>query len=132
MNTEQAKAPTEIDLAAKKFEYLAAGALLSNVLCGYPSQKRLWYLAAKALRAQQERMDPQPLTEEQLKEMAEKPYYHVPLQQSRVFAPGPHWAILPKRVAEKPEDYKYGKTWLAYDHQPGEGQSCIASTKKDI
>lgn len=46
---------SEVELAAKKFELLAAGAPLSNVLYGYPSQKRLWGLAASALREQAER-----------------------------------------------------------------------------
>ena len=55
MNTEQAKPKTEIELAAEKFEYLASGAPLSNVLYGYPSQKRLWWLAAQALFEQAER-----------------------------------------------------------------------------
>lgn len=46
---------SEIELAAKKFKYLADGAPLSNVLYGYPSQRRLWHLAAKALRETVER-----------------------------------------------------------------------------
>jgi hypothetical protein len=53
--SDREKQPTEIELAAKKFEFLAAGAPLSNVLFGYPDQKRLWWLAARALRAEEER-----------------------------------------------------------------------------
>jgi hypothetical protein len=41
---------SEIEVAAEKFRYLASGAPLSNVLFGYPSQQRLWFLAARALR----------------------------------------------------------------------------------
>lgn len=52
-----------------------------------------------------------PLTIEQLREMGGKPYWHVGLQDD---SPKPHWKILDQFVANHPEDYGYGKRWLAY------------------
>lgn len=52
-----------------------------------------------------------PLTIEQLREMANKPYWHVGLQTD---SPEPRWKILDPFVARCPEDYGYGKRWLAY------------------
>lgn len=57
-------------------------------------------LAMEVLREKQERENPQPLTVEQLKERAGKPYYHVSLQGS-----GNEWEILNKRIAENPLGY---------------------------
>lgn len=52
-----------------------------------------------------------PLTSEQLKEMAGKPYWHVGLRSN---SPPPHWVILEPNVAKNAEDYGYGELWLAY------------------
>lgn len=52
-----------------------------------------------------------PIAQEQLRGMAEKPYWHVGLQPE---SKAPHWAILPTQVAMAPQDYFYGKYWLAY------------------
>lgn len=69
-----------------------------------------------ALRSQQERDNPKPLTLEELRQRDKKPVWHVNLLNHdcdcwRIF-----WMI----------DYKdelddYGKTWLAYDQEPKEG-----------
>ena len=56
-----------------------------------------------------------PLTLEQLRGMGEKPYWHVGLQDD---SPEPHWKILDPFVARCPEDYGYGKRWLAYAYPP--------------
>lgn len=55
------------------------------------------------------------LTPEQLREMGGKPYWHVGLQTD---SPEPHWKILDSFVAKRPEDYGYGKRWLAYAYPP--------------
>lgn len=52
-----------------------------------------------------------PLTLEELREMDGEPYWHVGLRDD---SPPPHWAILPSNVAKCPQDYFYGKYWLAY------------------
>lgn len=57
----------------------------------------------------------EPLTLDQLREMANKPYWHVGLQDD---SPEPHWKILDPFVARCPEDYGYGKRWLAYAYPP--------------
>ena len=59
-----------------------------------------------------------PLTLEELREMDGKPYWHVGLQDN---SPPPHWAILPDHVAKCPQDYFYGKYWLAYRYELEEG-----------
>lgn len=56
-----------------------------------------------------------PLTMEQLREMGGQPYWHVGLQDD---SPEPHWKILDLFVAKHPEDYGYGKRWLAYAYPP--------------
>lgn len=56
-----------------------------------------------------------PLTLEQLREMGGQPYWHVGLQDD---SPEPHWKILDTFVAKHPEDYGYGKRWLAYAYPP--------------
>ena len=61
------------------------------------------------LRAQEN----EPLTEDQLSTMAEKPYWHVSLQGH-----GAHWEILEEYVAKRPKDYHYGERWIAYAHEP--------------
>ena len=57
----------------------------------------------------------QPLTVEQLREVVGKPYWHVGLQED---SPKPHWEILDPFVSKHPEDYGYGKRWLAYAYHP--------------
>lgn len=57
----------------------------------------------------------QPLTVEQLREVVGKPYWHVGLQED---SPKPHWEILDPFVSKHPEDYGYGKRWLAYAYTP--------------
>ena len=64
-----------------------------------------------------------PLTLEELRCMANKPYWHVGLRGA------PHWCILDPLLANHPEDYDYGETWLAYAHEPShlnrsEWESC--------
>lgn len=56
-----------------------------------------------------------PLTLEQLREMANQPYWHVGLRED---SGAPHWSILDPLLAYHPEDYDYGKTWIAYAYQP--------------
>ena len=56
-----------------------------------------------------------PLTPDQLREMDGKPYWHIGLQTD---SPEPHWKILDPFVARCPEDYGYGKGWLAYAYSP--------------
>lgn len=56
-----------------------------------------------------------PLTLDQLRGMANKPYWHVGLREDS--AP-PHWSILDPLLAYHPEDYDYGVAWLAYAYQP--------------
>lgn len=57
----------------------------------------------------------QPLTLEQLRGMANKPYWHVGMREDS--AP-PHWSILDPLLAYHPEDYDYGKCWVAYAYPP--------------
>ena len=58
-----------------------------------------------------------PLTLEELREMDGEPYWHVGLRDD---SPTPHWAILPSNVAQRPQDYFYGKYWRAYRRKPEE------------
>jgi hypothetical protein len=51
----------------------------------------------------------EPLTIEELKDFAEMPYYHVELLSNVQ-----KWLILPNHIAQYPNSYNYGKTWLAY------------------
>ena len=55
------------------------------------------------------------LTTDQLREMANKPYWHVGLREDSL---PPHWSILDPLLAYHPEDYDYGVAWLAYAYQP--------------
>lgn len=57
----------------------------------------------------------EPIAMEQLREMGGQPYWHVGLQTD---SPEAHWKILDPFVARCPEDYGYGKRWLAYAYQP--------------
>lgn len=52
-----------------------------------------------------------PFTLEEVRRMAEKPYWHVGLRTESAPA---HWAILPSNIAKNPQDYHYGEYWLAY------------------
>ena len=56
-----------------------------------------------------------PLTLEQLRGMGGQPYWHVGLQED---SHKPHWKILDPFVSKHPEDYGYGKRWLAYAYPP--------------
>lgn len=56
-----------------------------------------------------------PLTLEQLRGMVNQPYWHVGLRED---SGAPHWSILDPLLAYHPEDYDYGKTWVAYAQQP--------------
>ena len=57
----------------------------------------------------------QPMTLEQLRGMANKPYWHVGMRENS--AP-PHWDILDPLLAYHPEDYDYGECWVAYAYPP--------------
>lgn len=59
--------------------------------------------------------DNKPLTLEELRKMANKPYWHVGLREDSA---APHWSILDPLLAHHPEDYEYGESWLAYAHKP--------------
>ena len=61
----------------------------------------------------------EPLTLEELRGMANKPYWHVGLREESA---APHWSILDPLLAYHPEDYDYGEGWLAY-HRPPEGEA---------
>lgn len=69
-------------------------------------------IAVKALR---NILTGDPMTLEQMRDMGGKPYWHVGLQAD---SPEPHWKILDSFVARCPEDYGYGKRWIAYAYQP--------------
>lgn len=125
MNTEQ---------VIKKFEYLVAGVPESNIFFGC-TKSELWEAALSALRAQQERMDPQPLTEAQLKEMAENPFKHwvwienlskpelsAYFQNHSDYTEGIAFCCGYLGTGWHFKYCEYGETWLAYDHQPGEGR----------
>ena len=60
----------------------------------------------------------EPLTLEELRGMANKPYWHVGLREESA---APHWSILDPLLAYHPEDYDYGEGWLAY-RRPPEGE----------
>ena len=78
-------------------------------------------LAVNALRAGGKDKDVptmpagQPLTLEELRGMANKPYWHVGMRENS--AP-PHWGILDPLLAYHPEDYDYGECWVAYAYPP--------------
>ena len=57
----------------------------------------------------------EPLTLDELREMGGQPYWHVGLREE---SPPPHWNILDPFYAKHIEDYRYGKTWLAYRRSP--------------
>lgn len=52
-----------------------------------------------------------PLSQETLRRMGGKPYWHVGLRPE---SESPHWAILPDNIAKNIQDYHYGDYWLAY------------------
>ena len=80
---------------------------------GFP----IWEKDCEALEAAVAALRPtnEPLTPEQLRETANKPYWHVGLREES--AP-PHWSILDPLLAYHPEDYDYGTGWLAYAYPP--------------
>lgn len=89
-------------------------------------------VAIAALRAQQERENPEPLTLDELRKMDGEPVWIVEIEGNRSY-----WAIVQRTVRykcydviymttlEDAYDYGvstlYGKTWLAYRHKPKEG-----------
>lgn len=97
----------------------------------YPSLRAdckdlLFDYVRSALRAQQERENPKPLTLEELRERAGKyPVFCVDIEEDLPFGTSREWAI--EKVHEKlVHRYvwrfdAYGKTWLAYGHEPKEG-----------
>lgn len=72
-------------------------------------------------RTQQEAEENEPLTLEELRGMAEQPYYHVSLQIGGTN----HWAILPEHIAKAIEDHHYGEYWLAYRRPPKENADAV-------
>lgn len=80
-------------------------------------------IAIAALRATNE-----PLTLEQLRGTANKPYWHVGLREES--AP-PHWSILDPLLAYHPEDYDYGTGWLAYAYPPIDREKWTAEWEED-
>ena len=84
-------------------------------LCTDEQVERFQEALYKAIDALKSRPTCEALTPEQLREMGGKPYWHVGLQTD---SPEPHWKILDPFVARCPEDYGYGKRWLAYSYPP--------------
>lgn len=82
-------------------------------------------IAVAALREQEERENPKPLTIEELRQMDNCPVYVVPLIHAELHFDG--WCVLPGGGgdAEVPgceywswELEDYGETWIAYRHKP--------------
>jgi hypothetical protein len=76
------------------------------------------------MEAQQAATDPQPLTKEQLKERIEKPIFIIWYWESEKKWVKQGWIIIDKGDMDSAfidgwNKHKYGKTWLAYDHEPG-------------
>lgn len=69
--------------------------------------------AIQALREKLEWENPQPLGLEELGNMSGEPYFHISLNGNKN-----EWVILDKHISEHPQDYNYGKTWLAYRYKP--------------
>lgn len=82
--------------------------------CLYPDDFPAIELALAALRAQQERENPKPLTLEQLKEREGKPVYIIDTYHGGMKI----WNIWDDSMDEE-EEREYGKTWNAYDYEPG-------------
>jgi hypothetical protein len=91
----------------------------------YANSIRLENLKIEALREKQERMNPKPLTLEELREQIGKPAY------IKLFDPDEEFWVLRNswvdtRVPEPNilfhmrwySHKDYGKTWIAYDHEP--------------
>ena len=88
-------------------------------------------MGADALRAQQERENPKPLTPDELKEMDGEPVWIIPLCVDTGWTA--QWRIYTVRepVTVNAKSYgwyglhlkDYGKTWVAYRHKPKEGQA---------
>jgi len=89
---------------------------LQHVNIADPTYSEAVDLAITVLRAYDEAERNDPLTPDDLREMGGEPYWHVGLRPE---SPAPHWAILPENVAKYPQDYFYGKNWLAYRKKRG-------------
>jgi len=91
--------------------YLSASLVLFhwNECHPYPIE---YELLKTALKEKQARENPKPLTVEQVKKRADKPYWHKSLIQKHE-----GWAILGEHIAKNPNDYHYGERWLAYDYE---------------
>ena len=91
----------------------------------YEKQQDMLIKATQALRAQQERENPKPLTLEELREMDEEPVWCVWLDTQKA-----EWRILhvgeigvsAENWQDALWDSQYGKTWLAYAHPPKEDE----------
>ena len=86
-------------------------------------------LARIALREQEERENPKPLTIEELKQVDICPVYVVPLDHDYrhyggwcVFYGGPATAAIPGVDHWDWELVDYGETWIAYRHKPPKGE----------
>lgn len=85
--------------------------------------------AIAALREQEERENPKPLTIEELRQMDGEPVYVIPLEKSLKDKSWEEWCVMDGDEAEVPGiEYwswnlsAYGKTWIAYRHKPKEVQ----------
>lgn len=94
-----------------------------------PGARGMYEKAIAALRAQQERENPKPLTLDELRQMDGEPVWVVPL------GPNPDWVshwclyhdgyVYPNSVTRKGVMYfyyteRYGEAWLAYRYKPKE------------
>lgn len=108
---------TETEKAIAFFQHKAA----MKRAAGY-AEAGHYDLALSALREKQERENPKPLTLDELRDRNGKPIYIV----SKEF--GDSWEIASydkRRFFGRGLCYwldDYGKTWLAYDHEPKEAQ----------
>ncbi len=95
---------------------------------GFWKDKELFDIAIAALRAQQERENPKPLTLEELREMHGEPVW----VQSPDLPKYGRWAIvegvdIDAKILYLKADctcHDYGKVWLAYRYKPGEVTKC--------
>lgn len=95
-----------------------------------PGARAMFSMALSALRAQQERENPKPLTPDELKEMDGEPVWIIPLCVDIGWTA--QWRIYTVRepVTVNAKSYgwyglhlkDYGKTWVAYRHKPKEVQ----------
>lgn len=83
--------------------------------------------AIEALRAMEERDNPKPLTLDQLKERVGKPVWFKPVNNDEGW-----WRVISRTEPLDGDAFyftdsycwrnAYGKTWLAYDHEPKESE----------